>query len=283
MSHRRAGRPRFSVMISTLNRGEMLKRALRSVVRQTFKDYEIIVVDDGSTEDIEAVVRSTGLAAQFIKLPENRGIPGARNAALSHANGQIAAFLDSDDVWHPSYLTFQDRIYRQRHDALFGFTDYFRNTPNSCSPSRQFVPVPEAPNAILHMIMRPFVQTMSCFTAPLDPIRQVGGFTESLKRFSDLDLYIRLLAGVNSKRLACLSRPAIGIPHILVLKNIHLSDRSADQYEEVWQTNRIAFLDRVFGYEFMVPYRDLRTLCEERLEAGQRIYFANLRKPIHEP
>ncbi|MDF2765874.1 MAG: glycosyl transferase, partial [Rhodospirillales bacterium] len=265
MTRGRKARPRFSVMISTLNRAEMLRRALHSVRRQTFKDFEVIVVDDGSAEDIGSVARDSGLNPKFLKLPENLGIPGARNAALQLADGEIAAFLDSDDLWHPHYLAYQDQIYTLHQDAIFGFTDYYRNTPNGSAPSSQFVPVPEAPNAILHMIMRPFVQTMSCFTAPFAAIQQIGGFTEALKRFSDLDLYIRLLAGQNSKRLACISRPAVGIPHILVLKNIHLADRNIDEYEEAWQINRLAFLDRVFSYEFMAPYQEFRERCEERL------------------
>ena len=68
----------------------------------------------------------------------------------------------------------------------------------------------------------------------------------------------------------------MGLPHVLVLKDIHLTDRSLADYEEAWQINRLAFLDRVFDYPFMEPYRHFRPICEERLAAGQKVYFKKL-------
>ena len=90
----------FSVVIPTYNRLPLLKEALDSVWRQTLTNYEVIVVDDGSTDGTARFARSMG---QSIKLLEqtNRGPGAARNLGLEHARGQYVAFLDSDDLWFP--------------------------------------------------------------------------------------------------------------------------------------------------------------------------------------
>ena len=88
----------FSVVIPTYNRLPLLKEALDSVWRQTLTNYEVIVVDDGSTDGTARFARSMG---QSIKLLEqtNRGPGAARNLAVQHAQGDYVAFLDSDDLW----------------------------------------------------------------------------------------------------------------------------------------------------------------------------------------
>jgi glycosyltransferase involved in cell wall biosynthesis len=263
-------------MISTLNRGEMLKRALRSVRRQIFSDYEIIVVDDCSTDNIQAVVSEHAPQAKFARLPQNRGIPGARNAALELATGEIAAFLDSDDVWHPNYLLYHHNAYASINKAIVVFTDYYSKGPVQSGPVKQLLEEPAAPNALLHMVMRPFVHTMSCFTAPLPTVKALGGFSVELKRFSDLDLYVRLLAGgMEVKSLSCLRNPVVGLPQVGVMKEIHTIDRSLDDYIRHWTLNKDAFLNRVFSYPFMHQFQMLRAVCEDKLEEGQRAFFKN--------
>jgi glycosyltransferase involved in cell wall biosynthesis len=90
----------FSIVIPTYNRADLLRRTLKSVFDQEFKDFEVIVVDDGSTDDAEAVVRLWGDKIQF--LWTNQSGPGAaRNFGVSQARGEYVAFLDSDDLWFP--------------------------------------------------------------------------------------------------------------------------------------------------------------------------------------
>jgi glycosyltransferase involved in cell wall biosynthesis len=268
--------PLFSVILTTLNRAAMLRRALESVRRQTFRNFEIIVVDDGSTEDIESTVRDIAPAAKFIRLAKNRGIPGARNVALAAAAGQYIAFLDSDDVWHPRYLHFVREAYRQIPDAIFTFTEYMADGQTMRGPVAQLWPEPDAENAILHMIMRPFIHTTSCFTAPREDLKAIGGFNEKLPRFSDLDGYIRLMAGPpGTEGLLCEERPVIKIPQILVRKDIHLADRSLEEYQRQWRAARMRFLDTVFAYDFMKPYQEMKQVCAERLAIGEQRFFSN--------
>ena len=95
--------PRVSIIIPTYNRAGMLVECLGSVFAQTYTDYEIIVVDDGSTDHTEELIKPTLSRIIYFK-HENRGNAAARNSGLDIAKGELIAFLDSDDIWLPDKL-----------------------------------------------------------------------------------------------------------------------------------------------------------------------------------
>jgi glycosyltransferase involved in cell wall biosynthesis len=97
--------PSVSVIIPTYNRRDLVQRALESVFVQTYRDFEIMVVDDGSTDDTRAVVEGRDRVRYLCQA--NAGPASARNLGIRHARGGIIAFLDSDDVWWPDFLETQ--------------------------------------------------------------------------------------------------------------------------------------------------------------------------------
>ena len=96
-------KPSVSVIIPTYNRLAYLREALDSVLAQTYRDFEVIVVDDGSSVDIEAGITDHPAQAKVIKQP-HQGPAAARNHGLEHASANTSAFLDSDDLWQPNKL-----------------------------------------------------------------------------------------------------------------------------------------------------------------------------------
>jgi GT2 family glycosyltransferase len=92
--------PWLSVIVPTFNRAPLLREALNSVLAQTFAEYEVIAVDDGSTDDTAQAVAGYGSRVRFLQ-QANRGPGAARNFGASQANGEYLAFLDSDDVFFP--------------------------------------------------------------------------------------------------------------------------------------------------------------------------------------
>ena len=97
--------PLFSVVIPTFNRRNLVPRAIDSVLSQTFDDFEILVVDDGSTDDTGKVVRGLGdPRIRLIALARNQGPAAARNAGIAAARGELISFLDSDDEYLPTFL-----------------------------------------------------------------------------------------------------------------------------------------------------------------------------------
>jgi glycosyltransferase involved in cell wall biosynthesis len=109
--------PMFSVLIPTYNRARFVTSAIDSVLQQTFKDYEIIVIDDGSTDNTLQALQKYGTRTTVIRQP-NSGVSAARNKGVEIARGQWVAFLDSDDEWDQNYLISQFEHIRANPDAV---------------------------------------------------------------------------------------------------------------------------------------------------------------------
>ena len=97
-------KPEFSVIIPVYNRTDLLKRAVGSVLRQDFQDFEVLVIDDGSAVDIKTIVDAFADPRIRYHRQSNRGASAARNAGIDRATGKYVAFLDSDDVFLPHHL-----------------------------------------------------------------------------------------------------------------------------------------------------------------------------------
>ncbi|MBN4046688.1 glycosyltransferase family 2 protein [bacterium AH-315-P07] len=96
--------PRISVVIPLYNQSDSIRRTLESVLAQSFEDFEVLVVDDGSTDAGGDVVSGLEYARVQLIHQENSGVSAARNRGISEARGKIVAFLDADDEWYPDYL-----------------------------------------------------------------------------------------------------------------------------------------------------------------------------------
>jgi len=111
-------RPAVSIILPAYNRRHVIKRAIDSVVAQTFQDWELIVVDDGSTDGTAEVIECADARIRLIP-QSNRGAAAARNNGISHARGQFIAFLDSDDEWLPHFLKLtHEHLTRNPGDAF---------------------------------------------------------------------------------------------------------------------------------------------------------------------
>src|SRR5262245_27326295 len=95
--------PRVSVIIPTFNRADLIGETVESVLSQTFDDFEIIIVDDGSTDSTKEVIRRFDGPINYL-YQENRGLSCARNRGFDASSGDYVCFLDSDDVWNPRML-----------------------------------------------------------------------------------------------------------------------------------------------------------------------------------
>lgn len=112
-----------SVIIPTYNRAHLVSRAIRSALANILPGDDIIVVDDASTDRTAEVVRAFGPPVRYIKAAHG-GAGWARNVGLQHAQGDLVAFLDSDDEWRPDRLTLQREFLARRPDVLFVFTNF---------------------------------------------------------------------------------------------------------------------------------------------------------------
>ncbi len=184
--------PAVSVVMPAYNVARYLGDAARSVLAQTFGDFELLIVDDGSTDDTAAIARQLAAADPRVRVLEqsNGGISSARNAALREARGRFIAILDGDDVWEPGYLEAQIRILQDRPDVaivtgnawfLGGALDGRLARP--CPDSR---PQPDL-TSILEDETAVFI--MSVFRREV--YDTIGGFDESLRTNEDYDYWLR--------------------------------------------------------------------------------------------
>jgi glycosyltransferase involved in cell wall biosynthesis len=166
-----------------------LGNTLRSVLKQTFIDFELIVVDDGSTDDTENVVQSFP-RVQYVRLQENRGVSGARNAGLSRAVGRYICFLDSDDLWCERKLEVQVGWMESNADSPVCYTDeiWIRRgvRVNPMNKHRKY-----SGDIFRHCLPLCIVSPSSAMLRAL-LFDEVGTFDESLPACEDYDLWLRI-------------------------------------------------------------------------------------------
>ena len=178
-----------SVVIPTYNRYEFLKRAIISVIAQTYNVSEIIVVDDGST-DATANIQKDFPQIKYI-YQKNSGVSSARNVGIESASSEWIAFLDSDDVWLEEKIEKQIAFHRKNSDILMSYTDEIWNRDN------QEIKIPKKFRKIGKDV---FLENLSfCNIAPSSVLmhkkilKSVGLFDESLEVCEDYDLWLRIL------------------------------------------------------------------------------------------
>ena len=125
------GRPAISVVVPLYNKGPYIARALNSVFIQTFQDFEVIVVDDGSTDGGAEVVREFDDSRIQLIQQENQGVSAARNRGIEVAGAELVAFLDADDEWLPKHLEILLRLRIEHPDAGAYGTAYLIKEPDS--------------------------------------------------------------------------------------------------------------------------------------------------------
>jgi glycosyltransferase involved in cell wall biosynthesis len=182
-----------SVVIPTFNRAELLPAAIRSVLNQTFQDFEVLIVDDGSSDTTPEAVKSfDDNRIHYVRHPVPRGGAAARNTGIAHARGEYVAFLDDDDEWFPHKLASQMAVMRRSEPEVAAiYSGYFiveRATGRVCS---RMTPKVRGDLSAALLASNPIGGT-SCVLVKKDCLEKVGCFDESLPSFQDRDLWIRL-------------------------------------------------------------------------------------------
>jgi len=123
--------PKVSVIVPTYNRAKLLGYCLSSVLKQTYENLELLVVDDGSTDDTAALLNEIARSDRRLKVlkQEKKGAQYARNLGFQESTGELINFLDDDDLWHPEKLSRQVRAYHPEIDGVICQTVWFREWP----------------------------------------------------------------------------------------------------------------------------------------------------------
>jgi glycosyltransferase involved in cell wall biosynthesis len=186
--------PRVSVVIPTHNRGNIVGRAVRSALEQTLSDIEVIVVDDGSTDDTADVLSELDEPRlRTVHLPLKGGVAHARNVGIAQARAEWVALLDDDDEWLPRKLESQIERADATNDARVGAVYC---SLKFITPEGEESPFAEArlsEGQILRELLWPGqLVTPSTFLLKRRALFEVGGFDESFEAAEDRDCWLRL-------------------------------------------------------------------------------------------
>lgn len=200
--------PRFSVIVPNFNNGATLERALRSILSQTYAAHEIIVIDDGSTDDSQEVAKKFGSQIRYV-FQANAGVSAARNNGAKLATGDWLAFLDADDIYLSERLRAHADWIKDDPTLDFLLADQESRTPDgkllnlfmpeskagqallAANPGSKRIPL--LPNAFETLISDGFAEIRT-LSLPRKTFLELGGFPTEHKIGEDLHFFIRLYA-----------------------------------------------------------------------------------------
>jgi hypothetical protein len=179
--------PAVSVIVPTYQRREPVKRAVASVLSQTFRDFELVVVDDGSTDGTGETLAALGDRIRYV-WQENAGVAAARNTGVEMARGRIVAFLDSDDRWLPEHLAVVTEALARHPEAVLASTcPMFRVTGHEDPRDAKLLD-------LRHRLIDygATVGFTACVAVRREALLKAGCFDEGIRAEEDTDLWTRL-------------------------------------------------------------------------------------------
>lgn len=249
--------PRVTVCIPTYNRQRYLREALDSVFRQTWTDFEVLVVDDGSTDGTAKTLRSYPHPIRYI-YQENQGVAAACNRLIAETRTPLVAWLGSDDLWLPEKLEKQMALLEGKPERTIIYNPMMTIDAKGNMRRRQGRPSPSGRITTL-LFEHTFVPTISALM-PTHLVSEVGGFDRRYRVCSDYRLLLML----------SLSCDFAAYPKPLVMNRRHDTNLSANSFAN--QSMKIAMLEEFYyelGGKAVIP-RDtaMRRLSRECRKAA---------------
>ena len=198
-----------SVIMPVFNRSAIVQDSIRSVLEQSYENFELIIVDDGSTDaSVERVREVKDDRIILIELEENGGVSAARNAGLEAARGDVIAYLDSDNLWDPDFLMIMAGALLQHpdHDCAYSGQFIFQNFadgPDDSANALEQRLIRFAPFNRSRMEERNFID-LNVFVHRKSLYEQMGGFDVDLRRLVDWDLIMRYTRDASPLMVPCL-------------------------------------------------------------------------------
>ncbi len=220
--------PLVSVIIPTYNSGKYISHAVQSVLEQSCRSYEVIVIDDGSTDGTKDVLSGFHDRIKYF-YQENQGPSAARNKGIKKAKGEYISFLDADDLWTSNKIEVQLDFLERHRDIGLVFSDIKEfdgekiiNRRSSCLAVQVYGPdnVLQVPlqEAFIKLLMTNFIPTNTVMVRK-ECFKKAGIFDESLRIVEDRDMWLRIAAYYKIGRL----------PLVLCKRRLHVSNISKDQ------------------------------------------------------
>lgn len=180
---------KLSICMPTFNRKDYLKQALNSIFAQTYKDFEVLVVDDGSTDGTEEMIKTVGYPVRYY-WQENRGEAASRNRLIELARGRFITFLDSDDLLMPDAIERMMNVMEAESGEVVVYGPYLRidEYGNICGRCKRKL---YSGHVTRYLFQDVFIHSCGSMFSK-KALEEAGGFEESLPLCADYDLWLRL-------------------------------------------------------------------------------------------
>ena len=226
--------PRVSVIIPSYNSAKYIGQALESVFAQTYKDYEIIVADDGSTDETVQVLEAYQDRITLLTLP-HKGICATRNEAIRQSHGEFIALLDSDDLWEPTKLQLQV-AYLDRHSEFALVYAYSTNFTNEDEGNVSLVKKLDFEGHIFKDLFTKNSFANSTIVMRRSVFDEMGGYDESLIAMEDYELNLRIAR----------EYPIGRVPQSLLRRRIHPDSFYSSGYDNQY-TYQLPVYDKLMS------------------------------------
>lgn len=186
---------KVSIIIPTYNRADVLDTSIQSILQQSYTDFELLIVDDGSTDNTDIVVGSIhDDRIRYLEMPENKGVAAARNEGIRQAKYDYIAFQDSDDYWKQDKLEKQMTFLTQRPEIGLLYCPYECRKADGSTilvPDRNIPSEEKQGNIYRYMLLRNTIGTPSVLLRR-QCLEKSGLFCESLSCLEDWELFLRI-------------------------------------------------------------------------------------------
>jgi glycosyltransferase involved in cell wall biosynthesis len=259
--------PTVSICIPTYNRRDYLKETLDSILAQTYKDYEIVIVDDGSTDGTEDMIENLGCPIRYC-WQENMGDAAARNRLIELAQGRYISFIDSDDILLPDAIERMVDVIKAEGDDVVVYGSYFRIDQDGKISGRSRRKLYTG-NVTKYLFQDIFVHCCGSML-PKKLLDGAATFDPSLKVCSDYDLWLRLST---KHRFVALAEPTFK-------RRRHTGNLSTSSFENCLAQFQVLkrFYYEKGGREIVPPKIAERVLGRQAYRAGRCAFKEGLRK-----
>jgi glycosyltransferase involved in cell wall biosynthesis len=250
--------PKVSVVIPTYNRSQYLARAIRSVLGQSFQDFEIVVVDDASTDNTPQIVRSfQDPRIRYFRHDTNRKEAGSRNTGVQNSLGEYVAFLDDDDEWLPQKLALQVDLL-DKGSAKLGavYSSFLKVDAESRKVLGPWV-AKKRGSIYKDLSVQNWIGIPSTVVLRCQCFDTVGLFDEKIEFGLDYDMWIRIAQVYEYEYLEeplvlrSINHTRLSTNHALVLKG---AENQLNKYTEFFSANRRSYSRRLLGLGVLYCY-----------------------------
>jgi len=259
---------KVSIIIPTYNRADVLPMAIDSILAQTYKNYEVIIVDDGSTDNTKDILK------HYLKKPnvhyiyqDNKKQAAARNTGIRCSKGEYIAFLDSDDLWYPEKLGLQVRILDKNNDAGMVYSNQMLIDNSLNNKGVKYSPkILKSGNIFKELLLRKFYCSLPTVLIRKSVLDDVGLLDEGLRNaLEDWELTLRV---TRKYKVACIDKP-------LLKRRIH--DEATENYFEIRINNHQAILEKYLNNNKILPASFINLVWRKTYFSWGHSYLINYR------